>query len=199
MHQGVDGVDGGLLLAREDGVRPVRRPLGKGLGEAQVHGERDQVLLGTVVDVALEQPALGVLQVDQPLARPAQLVGARRQLGPTQLELGAQPRAAQDGSRLPGQPFEQAFLDRREAAVVPLLDDQYAEDLTAVPHLAGAPATRAPSLPPGSPAARSRVASGGQVAASVGRSPTTSQTCDHSAPVPSARTLAIRDGSSSAA
>ena len=89
VHQGVDGIDGRLHLAREDGVRAFRRFLGQGLGEAQVHGERDQVLLGTVVDVALEQSALFVLQVDQPLARPAQLVGSSRQLGASQLELRA--------------------------------------------------------------------------------------------------------------
>ena len=75
----------------------------QGLGETQVHRERDQVLLGTVVDVALEQPALVVLQVDQPLARPPQLVGASRQLGASQLELRAQPGPAQDETCLPGQ------------------------------------------------------------------------------------------------
>ena len=201
LHQGVDGVDGGLHLAREDDVRAFGRSLGQGLGEAQVHRERDQVLLGAVVDVALEQPALLVLQVDQPLARRAQLVGASRQLGAPQLELRAQPGPAQDGTRLPGQPLEQALLDRRERAVLVLLDDQYAEHARcrAAPRGSAGRATTCSTGSSGSPAARSRVASGGQVAASRGRSPTTSQTCDHSAPVPSASTLAIRDGSSSAA
>ena len=70
----------------------------------------------------------------------AQLVGASRQLGTSQLELRAQPGPAQDRTCLPGQPLEQAFLDRRERAVLVLLDDQYAEDLAAVPHLARPPA-----------------------------------------------------------
>ena len=57
----------------------------------------------------------------------AQLVGASGELGAPQLQLGAQPGPAQDGTRLPGQPLEQALLDGRERAVLVLLHDQHAE------------------------------------------------------------------------
>ena len=191
-----------LLVAQELHRRGPATRVGQRLGEAEVHRQGDQVLLGAVVDVALQEPALVVLGVDQPLARAAQLLGAGRQLLEPLLELGAQPRAAQHQAGLGGQPGEQPFLDRRQRHLVALLDDEHAEQLSAVPHRegpGGRVAVRSPAVaavlvrPVGS-----RVASGGQVAASVGRSPTTSQTCDHSAPVPSASTRAIRAGSSSA-
>ena len=56
------------LLLREQGVRAVERAGRERPGEPEVHGERDQVLLRAVVDVALQAPALGVVRVHEPLA-----------------------------------------------------------------------------------------------------------------------------------
>ena len=53
---------------------------GDGLGQPEVHGERHQVLLRAVMDVALEPAPLGVLGLDEPFAGQAQLVGACCQL-----------------------------------------------------------------------------------------------------------------------
>ena len=111
-------------------------------------------------------------------------------------ELGAEPGAAQHRPGLGGEPGEQSLLDRGERPVLVL------------------PARRStPSSSPAWPTERpvpsrrrdrprvgvlaGRLAPGGQVAASAGQPPTTSHTCAHSAPVPSASTFAIRAGSSS--
>ena len=142
--------------------------------------------------------ALVVLSVDQPLAGRAQLVGPGRQLG--QPLLAARRAAARPAAPdRPGRPARRTAAPRpRSAACPPLLQHQHAEQLAAVPHRQ-APACPASRPRPGrlgagpcSPcaAARSLPASG--------RPPTTSQTCAHSAPVPSASTRAIRAGSSSA-
>ena len=58
-----------------------------GLGEPERERQRDQPLLGAVVEVALDPPALGVGGVDDPLARVAQDVDAIAQRART-LALG---------------------------------------------------------------------------------------------------------------
>ena len=44
------------------------------VGQPELHAERDELLLGAVVDVALELAALGVLGCDQALSRRAELL-----------------------------------------------------------------------------------------------------------------------------
>ena len=67
------GVRLGLELADEL-ARLLRVPLDQVVGEPELHGERDQLLLRAVVDVALEPPALRVLRGDQPLLRGLQVL-----------------------------------------------------------------------------------------------------------------------------
>ena len=88
----------------------------------------------SVVDVAFQEPALGVLDVDHPLPRRPQLVDPCAQLGVPAFELGPEPGPAQDRSRLGREPGEQSFLDRGEPDLLVLLHDEDAEQLSAVPH-----------------------------------------------------------------
>ena len=53
-QQHLDGLGRGPLLLRQQRLGAFARTSRQGLGEPQVHGQRDQVLLGAVVDVALE-------------------------------------------------------------------------------------------------------------------------------------------------
>ena len=118
----------------------------------------------------------------------AQLVGPRRQLGAPQLELGAQPCPAQDQPRLPGQPREQALLDRGERACAraPGRPGRRAARRRAAPRATGGPATSAiDSGPARSPrawprAARSRPASAGR--RRPARPATTPRRCPRPAP-----------------
>ena len=61
--------------------------------EAQLDRERDEPLLGAVVEVALEAPALEHRDVDEPRARALELLDAGAQLG---LEVVAQAGDAED-------------------------------------------------------------------------------------------------------
>ena len=177
---------------RRAAPRPARATDGREAGgQPEVHRQRHQVLLGPVVDVALQPAARVVLGVDQPLAGLPQLRLARPTARPPLLELGAQPRAPQHQPGLAGQPGEQPLLDRGQRRARPLPQHQHPELLVrrggpASRRRARVPARRAgqPRLAP--PAARWRPASAGPS--------TTTQTCAHSAPVPSASTRAIRGG-----
>jgi hypothetical protein len=82
----LDRLAGGVGLRAEDAGRPRGILAGDGLDEAQVDRQRDQMLLRTVVDVALQPVALVVLRRDEPL--------------PGQLELG--------------RPFEKVVVPCRE-------------------------------------------------------------------------------------
>jgi len=55
-----------FLELRQDGPRPAVR-LGDGLGEPDLDLQRDKMLLGTVVEVALDAPTFLVLSGDQAL------------------------------------------------------------------------------------------------------------------------------------
>ena len=120
---GVDRVD--LLLQHRAGT--LGRAHGHLLRESQVDHEGDEVLLGTVVDVALEAATLGVEGVDQASARHLELVGPRRQLHGASGQLGAEADTAQHQPRLRCQTGEQALLDRRQRLVVVLLEPQHPE------------------------------------------------------------------------
>ena len=129
--------------------------------EAQVHRQRDQVLLGAVVDVPLEAPALGVLGVDQALAGDPQLLGPRGQLGRPELELGAQPGAAQHQPGL-------GRRARRTAAPRPAVRGYPAAPGTTRTPSSSPPWRTATRRTPGDPSGEadlSRAALGGQVAA----------------------------------
>ena len=129
VDQGGDrGVDRAHLLG-EHRAGPLGRPGGQRLREPEVDDQGDQVLLGPVVDVALEPAALGVVGVDQASARHLELLGPRRQLLGAPGQLGAQPHTAQHQPGLGREAGEQAFLDRRQRLVVALLEPQDAEPL----------------------------------------------------------------------
>jgi len=66
-------------------------------GEADVERERDQPLLGTIVEVAFELAPLGDAGLDDPLARALELGDARAQLGVQPLVLEHQSRGGSGG------------------------------------------------------------------------------------------------------
>ena len=117
-----------------------RRPSGDGLREPQVDRQCHQVLLRTVVDVALQAAPLGVLRFDEPFPRRLELVGSRHQLLVTVLELGPQPDQPQHQPGLGGQPGEQPLLHCGERRARSLLQAEHPQQLTAVPHGQGSPA-----------------------------------------------------------
>ena len=150
------------------------------------------MLLGPVVDVALQAPPLGVVGVDDASARRLEVVGQRRQVVGTPRQLGAQPSTAKDQARLGREAGEQALLDRRQRLVAVLLQAQDAEPRAVERDVQRAQA----GLRRASSPCCSGPDSWGQAAASSGSSSTTSQTWAHLAPVPSASRRAIRSGSS---
>src|SRR6185436_634181 len=97
-RQGPQRVERGVDLAAYLGQHQpaaVRIRADRRLGEAQLDGEGDEVLLRAVVDVALEPAAFLVLGGDDPLPRRAQLGGLHGDLIQTRLEVGGQARVRQ--------------------------------------------------------------------------------------------------------
>ena len=101
------------------------------------------MLLGAVVDVALQPASFGVLGLDEPLARGLELVGAGRQLAVTVLQVGPQPDQPQHQSGLGGQTGEQPLLDGGERQPGPFLEPEHPQHLVAVPDRQG---SRPPSV-----------------------------------------------------
>ncbi len=149
---------GGDLVEDLGGGRPVLRLAREQLPrQAEVHGERHQVLLGTVVDVALDPPALGVGGGDEPQARGAQLL-----VGPPEV-VQAGPKRCVEAAVV--QHDSEPTADLAEGALVVgadpfafagLLDDECAEQVAAVahggdPHLRVAPADEQLRQPQGEP------------------------------------------------
>ena len=108
-------------------------------GQAELHRERDELLLRAVVEVAFQLPSLLVLGVDQPLARCAELLDVVHQL------LGER-HVAHHQTRLSGQVADQLLLGRRDRVPGSFHDRQGAQELALVPdrlphlrrrHLAG--------------------------------------------------------------
>ncbi len=77
--------------------------VGHVLGQGEVHLEGDEVLLGAVVEVALEAAALLVLGRHEPLTRGPELVEAVEQLG-------RESQVAHHEAGLAGEVFDQLFL-----------------------------------------------------------------------------------------
>ena len=109
---------------------PGRVLLGEHLRQSELDLERDQVLLGAVVEVALQPPALLVLRRDQALARCAQVLQPRQQLGGEAHVLEHQPG-------LVGKVVEQLLLDRGQRLALALGDREGAQQLALVADLDG--------------------------------------------------------------
>ena len=85
------------LVDHRDGV--VRVVLDGVTGQAQLHGQRDEVLLGAVVQVALELAPLGVAGGDDAGPRLLQLVVADLQLVEARLQRGVELHVVQGQGR----------------------------------------------------------------------------------------------------
>jgi hypothetical protein len=82
--------------------------------QPRVDAERYQVLLCTIVQVALESPPLGILRGNNALAGRPKFARLHRDLCKPTLERDVEPHAIQCRSRLRGQIREQPPLSRRE-------------------------------------------------------------------------------------
>ena len=138
-------------------VDPLGRPARDDLGEPQVQREGNEVLLGAVVDVALQPAAFGVLGLDHPSAGAFQLAGTRPQLPVPVLELRPQPDQSQHETGLRGQPDEQALLHAGQGDARPLLQPELGQHLVAVPdRQAARPVRRRPRARAAPPVASDR-------------------------------------------
>ena len=79
-------------------------------GQAEVDGQGDQVLLGAVVEVALDPAPLGVAAGDDPGPRLAQVVGLLAQLVERGLERGVELGVVEGQADLAGQVGEHAVV-----------------------------------------------------------------------------------------
>ena len=176
-------------------LRAARGPLGRALGqrlrETQVHRQRDEVLLGAVVDVALERTAPLVLDVDEPLSRGTELLGPPRSSAARLLRA----RRAAVRCAAPGRPGRRA---RRRAVPRP-------RSAARAPWHQRTPSSSPPcrtgsARRPGSPLepCASSVAAGGHVAARVGRPAPSATPAATRRRCPRPARRAIRAGSSSA-
>ena len=152
------------LFEHRRGFRRVA--LGERAGEPGLHGERHELLLGAVVDVALEPASLAVLCGDEALLRRLQLVEAATQLP-------GQPLVPQHEARLRGEVAHELLPVRIDRVV----------------GRHGAPRARRATLLGAAPRrtkSSSRAgASEGQVATVRSSSPSASRTSARSAPTPS--------------
>ena len=115
----------GQLVARgvEHGARgAVRVRLQAALGQPELQRERDQALLGAVVQVALQAPALEHRDLDDPRARGLQLVEAGAQLGLQALVLQRQRGGGGDRAHEPGLVGQRGVVDDRADADALALD-----------------------------------------------------------------------------
>ena len=89
---------------------------GELLREAQVHAERDQLLLGAVVEVALDPPPFGVARRDYAGARGPELLGLPSDLVERGLQLRVEADVAQREAHLPREVGENVLVVRRRTA-----------------------------------------------------------------------------------
>nr|MDT0664003.1 hypothetical protein [Micromonospora sp. DSM 115978] len=79
----------------------------------EANRERDEMLLGAVMDVPLKPPPFGVLRRDDPLPRLLQVVGLRRQVAEAGGQQFAELGVAQRHTRLDGEVLDETVLDGR--------------------------------------------------------------------------------------
>ena len=124
------------------------RVIGDRVQQAQLDPQRDELLLGAVVQVPLDPLPLGVLGLDQPSPGRPQVVDRGAQLG-------GQPRVAQHQPGLRSELGQQLVLGRGDGLVPGLEHGQRSQQLAGVPHRdrpAGRPRSGSPPEP-GPPAA----------------------------------------------
>ena len=95
------------------------------LRKSDLHLQRDEVLLRSVVQIAFEASPLHVLGADQALAGSAQVVKSLEQLG-------GEADILEDEPRLEGQVVEELLLDRRDRFAAALADRQCTEEIALV-------------------------------------------------------------------
>jgi hypothetical protein len=108
-----------------------------GVREPQVDRQGHQVLLGAVVEIALEASAFGVLGLDKTLSGGPDLLGPDQQVRVPIVELSAEPDPVQDQTRLVGEPDEQPLLYEGEGETGPLAEPEHPQQLVAVAHRKG--------------------------------------------------------------
>jgi hypothetical protein len=109
--QGVVGLRTDLLQQR---ARAGRRCLQHLTCQPSVDGNGDEVLLGAIVDVALEPAPFGILRGDDALARRSQFFGLPGELSEPRLELERQTNVGERGTRLCRQIRQQCQLSSAE-------------------------------------------------------------------------------------
>jgi hypothetical protein len=90
------------------------------------------MLLGAVMEVALEAASLCVLGRDKALARSLDLLGADQQFGATVIKLSLKPDPPQNQTGLGSEPGEQPFLHEGESQTGALLKPEHAQQLAAM-------------------------------------------------------------------
>jgi hypothetical protein len=93
-----------------------------------------QVLLGAVVEVALETASLGILGLDETLARRSDLPATDKQLCAAVIERGSEPGPPQYQTGLGGQSGEESLFDERECQPWALLQPEHPQELVSVAH-----------------------------------------------------------------
>ncbi len=96
------------------------------LQQAELHRERHELLLGAIVEVALDLATLLVLGLDQPAARRPELID-------TLLQLRGKPGVAEDEAGLRREIFHELVLGGRKRLVPRFDQRQRAEQFRAVP------------------------------------------------------------------
>ncbi len=114
----LDGGEGGpgRRAGRGDGRGLDRRPVrDEGSQQPEVHGERDEVLLGAVVDVALDPSPALLRRQHESLPRRPQVAGPQLRLGDGRAQGVAQDRGLQDGRDVLGDVPEECAVPGGDA------------------------------------------------------------------------------------
>ena len=114
------------------------------------------------------------------------------------MQFGGQAQVAQHQTRLRRKAVQQLLLHRRQSLTLAFLDDEYAQQLTAVPDGPDVPARHRSDRRMSSGGAGGSPSLSGWTAASLIRPPASSHTWTRRAPTPAARTFAIHAGVSCA-
>jgi hypothetical protein len=94
-------------------------------GQAELHRERHQMLLGAVVQVAFDRPARIIRRRDHPQPGRLQLGVALSQFVERFLQRGVQPDVVQGQAELPGQVHQQPLVVRAERLIVAAPPDDH--------------------------------------------------------------------------